>query len=149
MSLEQLTAPLRSSDPLQKRLKRCLSLAREHFQAERGCLLVTRSGSEMLLHDGDDSLRLKFPFSRRVVGEVMVRGSSVVSFGEGREDLSGSGSRSMTMHGVRAALAAPLLDENEQDLGVLYFDSRLSAGSFSEAHEQTIAKLALAIAKCL
>lgn len=148
MSHEKLSAPLAGPESLEKRLKRCLSLAREHFKAERGCLLVTSSGRELLLHDGDDSLRVQFPFSRRVVGEVMVSGSSVVSFCQGRSDMSSS-SASMTLHGVRAALAAPLLNSDGEDMGVLYFDSRLSAGPFSDSHLETIRALALAIAESL
>ena len=51
------------------RLKFCLSAARRYLNAERGCLMITHTGHEAMIYDGDEELNLKFPFSRHVVGE--------------------------------------------------------------------------------
>lgn len=148
MDTDTLTAPLESDDVLEDRLQRCLGLAREAVGAERGCLLVTRAGREQLLHDGDESLRLKFPFSRRLVGEVMVRGSCVVSFRSEPSHLM-SKSSSLALYGVRAALGAPILSPEGEDMGVIYFDTRVGDGSFSDEQVERIRNLAEAIGRTL
>lgn len=110
-------------------------------------MLVTRSGLEQLLYDGDEALREKFPFSRNVVGEVMAFGTGLVSFESKASDLPGS--QSMALHGVRAALCAPILGRGDRDFGVIYFDSRVSAEPFTEQDLEMIQALGLEIGKAL
>jgi GAF domain-containing protein len=141
VSLHELTAPFRElKGEIVAQLQAVLGLAREKVGAERGCLLLTLTGREQLLYDGDESLRLKFPFSRQVVGQVMVTGIGMVSFQE-----PGTSSRdSMSLHGVRAALCAPILAADE-DLGIIYFDSRINNDLFNQEKLQLIQDLGRSI----
>ncbi len=147
MPLEDLLAPLRKSQDLDAQLAEILTLARQEIGAERGCMLVTRSGHEQLLYDGDEALREKFPFSRNVVGEVMAFGTGLVSFDTPAADLPGS--QSMAIHGVRAALCAPILGRGDRDFGVIYFDSRVSAEPFTQEQLEIIQAVGLEIGRSL
>ena len=109
--------------------------------------MVTRSGHENLHHDGDETLRKKFPFSQNVVGEVMAFGTGLVSFKSPEADMQGT--QSMELHGVRVALCAPILGRGDRDFGVIYFDTRVSAEPFSKEHLHLIQELGLAIGKAL
>ena len=55
---------------------------------------------------------------------------------------------SMKAHGVRAALCAPLLGPDDEDMGIIYFDTRLGS-QFSEDHLARIEELASAISSVL
>lgn len=146
MTLEELLNRLHSSDVLEDRLQSTLTAAREAVGAERGCLMVTRPGREQLLYDGDESLRLKYPFSRKVVGEVMVSGVGLVAFQKESRDRNDS----MALHGIRAALCAPVLGPDEEDFGVIYFDSKAAGDNvFSESQLELIQGLAKEIGKAL
>lgn len=147
MPIEDLIAPLKKAHDLDTQLSEILTLARQEIGAERGCMLVTRSGHEQLLYDGDEALREKFPFSRNVVGEVMAFGTGLVSFDTAASDLPGS--QSMAIHGVRAALCAPILGRGDRDFGVIYFDSRVSAEPFTKEHLEMIQELGFEIGRCL
>lgn len=148
MSLETLTAPLKNPEDLDAGLKEVLRLARVEVGAERGCMLVTRSGHEHLHYDGDEKLRLKFPFSRNVVGEVMAFGTGLVSFGsEGGADVPGS--QSMALYGVRAALCAPILGRGDRDFGVIYFDTTMDAEPFTKEQLELIQSVGLEIGRVL
>lgn len=135
------------SEELESRLKRCLAGARELLDAERGCLMITLAGFESLIYDGDEDLNLKFPFSRNVVGQAMVGRAGLVSF-QSPEQMEGEGIASMKAHGVRAALCAPLLGPNEEDFGVIYFDTRVGK-EFEQRQLEEILKLARAIGTAL
>lgn len=145
--VDELVSPLQDDSPLEERLQEVLALAREQVGAERGCMLVTRAGVEQLLHDGDDELRDKFPFSRNLVGEVMAFGTGLVSYQSQACDLPGS--QSMMLHGVRAAMCAPILSLNDDDCGVVYFDNRGSAEPFSEEQLKLVQSLALRLGHAL
>ena len=132
---------------LEIRFKACLANAREFLDAERGCLMITRSGRETLMYDGDEDLNLKFPFSRNVVGQAMIGRTGLVSF-QSPEQMEGEGIASMKAHGVRAALCAPLLGPNEEDYGVIYFDTRIGK-SFDKDQLETVLQLARAIGTLL
>ena len=148
MDVSELTEVLNDdSMAVEARLKFCLSTARRYLNAERGCLMITRTGYETMMHDGDEDLNLKFPFSRHVVGEVMTRRSGLVSF-QSPGQLQGDAVASMQAHGVRAALCAPLLGPNDEDYGIIYFDTRLGR-EFSEDHLARIEELASAISSIL
>ncbi|MFA5505279.1 MAG: GAF domain-containing protein [Vulcanimicrobiota bacterium] len=132
---------------LESRLKFCLSKARRFLDAERGCLLVMSTGHETMLYDGDEELNLKFPFSRNVVGQAMTGRTVLVSF-DSPGELHGDSVSSMKLHGVRAALCTPLLGPQQQDLGVIYFDSRVGT-EFDEAKIARVEELARAISIAL
>lgn len=147
MTLEDLIAPLKKNQDLDAQLAEVLTIAREEIGAERGCMLVTRSGHEQLLYDGDETLREKFPFSRNLVGEVMAFGIGLVCFDTPAADIPGS--NSMAIHGVRAALCVPILGRGDRDFGVIYFDSRGGAEPFTKEQLEVIQALGLEIGRCL
>lgn len=147
MSLDKLTAPLKSSEELAVQLKMILRLARLHLGVERGCMMITRSGHENLFHDGDESLREKFPFSKNVVGEVMAFGMGLVSFKSPEADMQDT--KSMELHGVRVALCAPILGRGDRDFGIIYFDSRVSDEPFDKEKLELIQDLGRVIGKAL
>jgi GAF domain-containing protein len=132
---------------LEIRLKACLAQACEYLQAERGCLMITRTGHEALIYVGNEHLNLKFPFSRNVVGQAMVGRTGLVSF-QSPDQLEGDGIASMEAHGVRAALCAPLLGPDEEDFGVIYFDTRVGR-EFEQEQLDKILELAQAIGAVL
>ena len=133
---------------LELRLKSCLESAREYLQAERGCLMITYPGHETMVYVGDEDLNLKFPFSRDVVGRAMIGGTGLVSF-QSTDKLRGDSSASMKVHGVRAALCAPLLGPGEEDYGVIYFDTRMGGALFKPEQLKPVQGLAEEICRVL
>jgi GAF domain-containing protein len=144
MDLPSLVEALNDEErDLESRFRVCLARTREYLDAERGCLMVTRSGKETLLYDGDQELNLKFPFSRNVVGQAMIGRTGLVSF-QSPGQLEGDGIASMQAHGVRAALCAPLLGPKDEDFGVIYFDTRIGK-EFSQEQLEKVLQIARAI----
>ena len=117
----------------------------DYLQAERGCLLITQDGHELLLFHGDEDLNLKFPFSRSVVSEAMRGNTGLVSF-QSPDSLNDGPVSSMALHGVRAAVCAPILGPNEEDYGVVYFDTRVEDKLFSYEQLQDVISLSKAMA---
>lgn len=140
MKLEQIHETLQSNASLEERLQTSLQRLTEYLEAERGCMMVTRDGKELISFAGDEDLNLKFPFSRSVVSEAMVGNTGLVSFqeiGVKRDSLS-----SMAMHGVRAALCVPLLSPCGEDFGIVYFDTRMENKMFSDRQLKDVTEVA-------
>lgn len=148
VTLSEIEAFLTGDFPLEIRLQGCLSLMTDYLGAERGCLLVTREGSELLLFHGDEDLNLKFPFSRSVVGQALSGSIGIVSF-DTPDTLADTPVSSMALHGVRAAVCAPLTGPEAEDFGVIYFDTRIQARMFSQDQLSDVIELANAIGQAL
>lgn len=103
----------------------------QYLEADRGCLLITREGGELMMFHGDEDLNLRFPFSRSVVSETLNSKTGLVSF-QNPETLDDGPVSSMAVHGVRAAVCAPVLGPNSEDFGIIYFDTRIEARLFTQ-----------------
>ncbi len=119
-----LTPELRTAD-----LKRVLELLMEENFAERGCLWLEERHE--LIYIGDETLRLEFPFSRRVVDSVLDRGRGFVSYDsstDARLDPKGS----VMVNNVRSCLCTAARSAVGGLLAIAYFDNRASVGNFTE-----------------
>lgn len=148
MTLDEIKAFLSSDSPLETRLQGCLSLMTRYLDAERGCLLVTREGSEVLLFHGDEDLNLRFPFSRSLVGQTLNGNTGLVSF-QTPDTLEEGPLSSMALHGVRAAVCAPLSGPGSEDYGVIYFDTRIQAKMFSQEQLADVVQVGKSIGRAL
>ena len=147
MEIHEILRTLHTDAPLQSRLETTLLQLTALLGAERGCVMVTRAGREMVLFAGDDELNLKFPFSRSVVSEAMVGNTGLVAFDQGSAE--GDDISSMAMHGVRTALCVPLIGPNREDFGVIYFDTRVSNEAFTKTQLKEVTQVAEEISKLL
>lgn len=147
MDIEKIQETLKLEAPLQSRLETGLTQLTRFLDAERGCMMVTREGNELILFAGDEDLNLKFPFSRSMVGEAMVGSTGLVSFqGEQQDNDTLS---SMALHGVRAALCAPILGPGQEDFGIMYFDTRIENKLFTDLQLESVMAIARAIGSLL
>lgn len=121
---ELLTPELETSN-----LERVLELLMEENFAERGCLWLEERHE--LIYIGDETLRLEFPFSRRVVDSVLDRGRGFVSYDsstDARLDPKGS----VVVNNVRSCLCTAARRADGDLLAIAYFDNRASVGNFTE-----------------
>ncbi|MEW6283090.1 MAG: sensor domain-containing diguanylate cyclase, partial [Candidatus Eremiobacterota bacterium] len=117
--------------------------------AERACLFWLKSGQVEEVagrdHQGRRLERLT-GYSRSLVEEVARTGrAAVVSAGQ---DGPVDSSSSVELHGLKSMLAAPLL-LREEPVGVLYLDTRLARGLFTEEDVALLAALGSHIAVSL
>jgi hypothetical protein len=96
--------------------------------AERGCLWLP---NRELVYMGDEVLRLRFPFSRSVIRNVLSRGRGLVSFDPAADHgLAKSGS--IAANNVRSCLCSAAYNTEGEVLAIAYFDNQSSEGHFSE-----------------
>lgn len=131
MQEEQLAAyrELLTPELATANLERVLELLMEENFAERGCLWLEERHE--LIYIGDDTLRLEFPFSRRVVDSVLDRGRGFVSYDsstDARLDPKGS----VMVNNVRSCLCTAARSADGELLAIAYFDNRASVGNFTE-----------------
>jgi len=105
------------------------------LRAERAYLFLTKpGGGELALKVGRDAsgeeLRSVEPYSRTVVERVRASREPVIV--SGSADGVVLGSQSAVTHGLRSIAAAPLM-LHERLMGVLYLDTRVASGLFTEA----------------
>jgi serine phosphatase RsbU (regulator of sigma subunit) len=141
-------AELGSSDTSAALLDSTVDRALALSGAERGMLLLKDRQGELQVRvarrRGGEDLPLDTTYCRSGPREVMRSGESVCHIGRvGAEGLDLT--ESMLMQGVRTLMCAPLLVKGKS-IGVLYVDSRLSAGEFSETDRSLFEALSQEIA---
>lgn len=124
-------------------LGRALESLMEEVFAERGCLVFI---DDHHIYRGDEELRVVFPFSSKVVADLLEDGIGLVSLDPEKEDEASS---SMKMYGLRSAVAASIEDSEEELLGILYCDNRVSAEAFTKDDLEAVQAVAVELAPAL
>src|SRR5918992_226567 len=135
---------LLSSATLNETLEQIVSLVFEAVPADRCLIMMRDEGSEDLrvavarLRDRVGEVG-EIRVSRNVLDEVVIRGKSVLTSDAQHDPRFASGT--MVLQGVRAVLAVPL-GVSEKVFGIIYADSPIAEGRFTEDHLKVLTTLA-------
>lgn len=135
---------LLSSSTLEQTLEQIVSLVFEAVPADR-CLLMMRDDANQELRVAVARLRDRvgevgeIRVSRNVMDEVVIRGKSVLTSDAQHDPRFASGT--VVLQGVRSVLAVPL-GVSEKVFGIIYADSPIAEGRFTEDHLKVLTTLA-------
>ncbi len=135
---------LLSSSTLEQTLEQIVSLVFEAVPADR-CLLMMRDEANEELRVAVARLRDRagevgeIRVSRNVMDEVVIRGKSVLTSDAQHDPRFASGT--VVLQGVRSVLAVPL-GVSEKVFGIIYADSPIAEGRFTEDHLKVLTTLA-------
>jgi serine phosphatase RsbU (regulator of sigma subunit) len=135
---------LLSSSTLEQTLEQIVSLVFEAVPADR-CLLMMRDEHSEELKVAVARLRDRvgevgeIRVSRNVMDEVVIRGKSVLTSDAQHDPRFASGT--VVLQGVRSVLAVPL-GVSEKVFGIIYADSPIAEGRFTEDHLKVLTTLA-------
>ena len=135
---------LLSSSTLEQTLEQIVSLVFEAVPADRCLLMMRDEGSEELkvavarLRDRVGEVG-EIRVSRNVMDEVVIRGKSVLTSDAQHDPRFASGT--VVLQGVRSVLAVPL-GVSEKVFGIIYADSPIAEGRFTEDHLKVLTTLA-------
>lgn len=135
---------LLASVNLNETLEQIVSLVFEAVPADRCLVMMRDEGSEDLrvavarLRDRVGEVG-EIRVSRNVLDEVVIRGKSVLTSDAQHDPRFASGT--MVLQGVRSVLAVPL-GVSEKVFGIIYADSPIAEGRFTEDHLKVLHTLA-------
>ena len=135
---------LLASSTLDETLEQIVSLVFEAVPADR-CLLMMRDGEHEEMRVAVARLRDRvgevgeIRVSRNVMDEVVMRGNSVLTSDAQHDPRFASGT--MVLQGVRSVLAVPL-GVSDKVFGIIYADSPIAEGRFTEDHLKLLTTLA-------
>ncbi len=135
---------LLSSSTLEQTLEQIVSLVFEAVPADR-CLLMMRDDANQDLKVAVARLRDRageigeIRVSRNVMDEVVIRGKSVLTSDAQHDPRFASGT--VVLQGIRSVLAVPL-GVAEKVFGIIYADSPIAEGRFTEDHLKVLTTLA-------
>jgi sigma-B regulation protein RsbU (phosphoserine phosphatase) len=135
---------LLASSTLDETLEQIVSLVFEAVPADR-CLLMMRDGDNEEMRVAVARLRDRvgevgeIRVSRNVMDEVVMRGNSVLTSDAQHDPRFASGT--MVLQGVRSVLAVPL-GVSDKVFGIIYADSPIAEGRFTEDHLKVLTTLA-------
>ena len=135
---------LLSSSTLEQTLEQIVSLVFEAVPADR-CLLMMRDEHNQEMRVAVARLRDRvgavgeIRVSRNVMDEVVIRGKSVLTSDAQHDPRFASGT--VVLQGVRSVLAVPL-GVSEKVFGIIYADSPIAEGRFTEDHLKVLTTLA-------
>src|SRR5215217_3165615 len=135
---------LLASATLNETLEQIVSLVFESVPADRCLIMMRDEGSEDLrvavarLRDRVGEVG-EIRVSRNVLDEVVIRGKSVLTSDAQHDPRFASGT--MVLQGVRSVLAVPL-GVAEKVFGIIYADSPIAEGRFTEDHLKVLTTLA-------
>ena len=135
---------LLASSTLDETLEQIISLVFEAVPADRCLLMMRDEGSEEMrvavarLRDRVGEVG-EIRVSRNVMDEVVIRGKSVLTSDAQHDPRFASGT--MVLQGVRSVLAVPL-GVSEKVFGIIYADSPIAEGRFTEDHLKVLTTLA-------
>ena len=135
---------LLASSTLDETLEQIVSLVFEAVPADR-CLLMMRDGENEDMRVAVARLRDRvgevgeIRVSRNVMDEVVKRGNSVLTSDAQHDPRFASGT--MVLQGVRSVLAVPL-GVADNVFGIIYADSPIAEGRFTEDHLKVLTTLA-------
>ena len=126
-------------------LARVMDLVVRTLGAERGFVMLDHGGEEMevVVARGLEPEMLdseEFRYSRSVVHRVRDTGQPIVSH-DASEDQRFAGSKSLKMVGTRSMVCVPVRSQT-RSLGLIYVDSRITSGIFSETDLQLLGIIA-------
>src|SRR5678816_2942465 len=135
---------LLASATLNETLEQIVSLVFEAVPADRCLIMMRDEGSEDLrvavarLRDRVGEVG-EIRVSRNVLDEVVIRGKSVLTSDAQHDPRFASGT--MVLQGVRSVLAVPL-GVSDKVFGIIYADSPIAEGRFTEDHLKVLTTLA-------
>ncbi|HKG60078.1 MAG TPA: SpoIIE family protein phosphatase [Pyrinomonadaceae bacterium] len=135
---------LLASGTLNETLEQIVSLVFESVPADRCLIMMRDEGSEDLrvavarLRDRVGEVG-EIRVSRNVLDEVVIRGKSVLTSDAQHDPRFASGT--MVLQGVRSVLAVPL-GVADKVFGIIYADSPIAEGRFTEDHLKVLTTLA-------
>ena len=135
---------LLSSATLSETLEQIVTLVFEAVPADRCLIMMRDEGSEDLrvavarLRDRVGEVG-EIRVSRNVLDEVVIRGKSVLTSDAQHDPRFASGT--MVLQGVRSVLAVPL-GVSDKVFGIIYADSPIAEGRFTEDHLKVLTTLA-------
>ncbi len=142
--ISKVGVTLLAAATLNETLEQIVSLVFEAVPADR-CLLMMRD-------EGSDEMKVavarlrdrvgevgEIRVSRNVMDEVIMRGKSVLTSDAQHDPRFASGT--MVLQGVRSVLAVPL-GVSEKVFGIIYADSPIAEGRFTEDHLKVLTTLA-------
>src|SRR5678815_710792 len=135
---------LLASATLNETLEQIVSLVFESVPADRCLIMMRDEGSEDLrvavarLRDRVGEVG-EIRVSRNVLDEVVIRGKSVLTSDAQHDPRFASGT--MVLQGVRSVLAVPL-GVSDKVFGIIYADSPIAEGRFTEDHLKVLTTLA-------
>jgi serine phosphatase RsbU (regulator of sigma subunit) len=142
--ISKVGVTLLAATNLNETLEQIVSLVFEAVPADR-CLLMMRD-------EGSDEMKVavarlrdrigevgEIRVSRNVMDEVIMRGKSVLTSDAQHDPRFASGT--MVLQGVRSVLAVPL-GVSEKVFGIIYADSPIAEGRFTEDHLKVLTTLA-------
>lgn len=135
---------LLASATLNETLEQIVSLVFESVPADRCLIMMRDEGSEDLrvavarLRDRVGEVG-EIRVSRNVLDEVVIRGKSVLTSDAQHDPRFASGT--MVLQGVRSVLAVPL-GVADKVFGIIYADSPIAEGRFTEDHLKVLTTLA-------
>ena len=135
---------LLSSATLNETLEQIVALVFEAVPADRCLIMMRDEGSEDLrvavarLRDRVGEVG-EIRVSRNVLDEVVIRGKSVLTSDAQHDPRFASGT--VVLQGVRSVLAVPL-GVSEKVFGIIYADSPIAEGRFTEDHLKVLTTLA-------
>src|SRR2546426_291082 len=142
--ISKVGVTLLSSDTLTETLQQIVALVFEAVPADRCLIMMRDEGSTelkvpvALLRDRVGEVG-EIRVSRNVLEEVVIRGKSVLTSDAQHDPRFASGT--MVLQGVRSVLAVPLGVE-EKVFGIIYADSPIAEGRFTEDHLKVLTTLA-------
>ncbi|HEY3204157.1 MAG TPA: adenylate/guanylate cyclase domain-containing protein [Thermoanaerobaculia bacterium] len=143
--LVQVAKALISADDLATVLDKVMDLIFEFLPVDRGFLLLEEDGALLLSVSRFKSRKRMTsdgtaPYSRTIV-DMVVRQKVAVLTSDAQTDQRFESGESIRMQQIRSAMCAPLWN-GDSVIGVVYVDSPLHAGSFSEQDLDLITALA-------
>ena len=135
---------LLASTTLNETLEQIVSLVFEAVPADRCLLMMRDEGSEELrvavarLRDRVGEVG-EIRVSRNVMDEVVIRGKSVLTSDAQHDPRFASGT--VVLQGIRSVLAVPL-GVSDKVFGIIYADSPIADGRFTEDHLKVLTTLA-------
>ncbi|HSS20009.1 MAG TPA: SpoIIE family protein phosphatase [Pyrinomonadaceae bacterium] len=142
--ISKVGVTLLSSSTLEQTLEQIVSLVFEAVPADR-CLLMMRDDASEELKVAVARLRDRvgevgeIRVSRNVMDEVVIKGRSVLTSDAQHDPRFASGT--VVLQGVRSVLAVPL-GVSEKVFGIIYADSPIAEGRFTEDHLKVLTTLA-------
>jgi sigma-B regulation protein RsbU (phosphoserine phosphatase) len=142
--ISKVGVTLLSSSTLEQTLEQIVSLVFEAVPADR-CLLMMRDVNSEEMRVAVARLRDRvgevgeIRVSRNVMDEVVIRGMSVLTSDAQHDPRFASGT--VVLQGVRSVLAVPL-GVSEKVFGIIYADSPIAEGRFTEDHLKVLTTLA-------
>src|SRR6476620_11731135 len=142
--ISKVGVTLLASATLNETLEQIVSLVFEAVPADRCLIMMRDEGSEDLrvavarLRDRVGEVG-EIRVSRNVLDEVVMRGKSVLTSDAQHDPRFASGT--MVLQGVRSVLAVPL-GVAEKVFGIIYADSPIAEGRFTEDHLKVLTTLA-------